>query len=63
VSFAMLDKGVKLLRGTCLYFWRSSNEQQMKKSICGVYDFHMNKLYCEVTMEVKNGFTFFCTCR
>ena len=33
----MLDKGVKLLRGTCLCFWRSSHEQQMKTSICGVF--------------------------
>lgn len=26
VSFAMLEEGVKLLRGTCLYFWRSSHK-------------------------------------
>lgn len=63
MSFAMLDKGVKLLRGTCFYFWRSSHEQQMKKSICGVYHFHTSKLYSEATVEEKNDFTFFCAPR
>lgn len=56
MSLAMLDKGVKLLRRTCLYFWKSSHEQQMKKSICGVYHFHMNKLYCGATGEEKSLF-------
>lgn len=30
----------------------------MKKSICGVYHFHMNKLYCEATVEEKNDFIY-----
>lgn len=56
VSLAMLVKGVKLLRGTCLYFWKSSLKQQTKKSICGVYHFLMNKFYCGATVKEKSLF-------
>lgn len=53
MSFAVLEKGVKLLRRTCLCFWKSSRKEQMKTSICVVYHFHMNKLYCEATVEER----------
>lgn len=56
----MLNQGVKLQRGTYLCFWKSSHEQQMKKSICGVYHCHVNKFYCEGSVAEKNDFTFFC---
>lgn len=36
----------------------SHEEQPKKKSIHGIYHFHMDKLYCEDVLEEKNGMIF-----